>query len=87
MGYNTDLLNAKLELRGFEKGMSARKKRFILHEMLLYKVDETFPRITPDSFVGGVLPEGITKITYTVDLSGRIPISVLSGENNDIQNN
>lgn len=87
LGYNADLLNAKLELRGFEKGMSARKKRFILHEMLLYKVDETFPRITPDSFVGGVLPEGITKITYSVDLSGRIPISVLSGENNDIQNN
>lgn len=69
-GYNTSLLNQKLEKKGFEKGMSARKKLFILHEMLLYSVDENFPTITPSSFVGGVLPQGVTKITYTADLSG-----------------
>ena len=84
IGYNTELLNQKLEKRGFEKGMSSRKRRFILHEMLLYKVDENFPTITPQDFIGGVMPQGITKITYTVDLSGLTPISLLQGENHDI---
>lgn len=87
MGYNTDFLNRKLEFRGFEQGMSARKKKFLLHQMLLYKVDDSFPRITPESFAGGVLPAGITKITYTVDLSGMNSISLLNGEDDDIQDN
>ena len=80
IGYNVELLESKLERLGFEKGMSARKKKFILHEMLQYEIDETFPRITPDSFQGGVMPDGITKITYTVDLSGRTPKSLRQGD-------
>lgn len=86
IGYNTTLLNQKLERKGFEKRMSARKKTFILHEMLQYKVDETFPTITPKSFVGGVMPQGINKINYTVDLSGLSASSLLLEENHDIQN-
>ena len=77
MGFNIDLLNQKLERLGFENGMSARKKKFMIHEMLLYKVDHCFPTITPAAFVGGVLPRGITKITYTVDLAGLDSISLL----------
>ena len=84
MGYNTYLLNSKIEKLGFEQGMSARKKSFKLHEMLQYKVDESFPRITPASFVNGVMPNGILKITYTADLSGLTPVSLLNGDSNDI---
>ncbi len=84
IGYNTNNINDKLESKGLEKGMTARKKKFILHEMLLYEIDDSFPRITPQSFVGGVMPEGITKVTYTVDLSGLTPVSLLQGETNDI---
>lgn len=84
MGYNTEDLNKKLELLGFERGMSARKKCFVLHEMLQYRIDESFPRITPESFVGGALPAGITKISYTAELSGIESVSLLSGEGNDI---
>lgn len=84
---NTNLLNSKLEKLGFEQGMSARKKNFKLHEMLLYKVDNNFPRITPESFVNGVMPNGILKISYTADLSGLTPVSLLNGEKDDIQNN
>lgn len=84
IGYNTALLNQKLEKKGFEPGMSARKKKFILHEMLLYIIDEHFPTITPASFIGGVMPAGITKINYTVDLSGLTPNSLLQGVNHDI---
>ena len=77
IGYNQAVINGKLEKLGFEPGMSARRKRFILHEMLKYSIDESFPRITPSSFKEGSLPTGITKITYTVDLNGLCPESIL----------
>lgn len=80
MGYNIAPVENKLTDMGFEQGMSARKKTFILHDMLQYTVDETFPRITPQSFPGGVLPPGITKISYTVDLSGLVSTSLIHGE-------
>lgn len=79
MGYNTAKLNEKLEQKGFEKGMSSRRKKFLLHEMLMYDVNEDFPRVTPESFPGGRLPQGIVKITYTADLSGMEPTSLLQG--------
>jgi hypothetical protein len=77
MGYSTALLNSKLSKMGFDPGMSSRKKTFILHGMLKYTVGSDFPRITPASFVGGVMPAGITKFTYTVDLSGMTPESMM----------
>lgn len=79
IGYNTQLLNLKLSELGFEEGMSSRKRTFILHEMLRYTIGSDFPRVTPSSFVGGVLPVGITKITYTVDLSGLPAESMVQG--------
>lgn len=84
LGYNPTVLNQKIESRGLEKGMSARKKKFILHEMLLYNVDHSFPRLSPSSFVGGTLPAGIVKLAYTVDLSAIPSISIMPGEKNDI---
>lgn len=87
IGYNANLINQKLSELGFEEGMSSRNKTFILHEMLKYTISSDFPRITPESFVGGVLPTGITKITYTVDLSGMPSESMVQGAHHDIQNN
>jgi predicted oxidoreductase len=78
------VLNQKLEEMGFEEGMSSRNKTFILHEMLKYDIGPEFPRITPASFVGGVLPTGVSKITYTVDLSGMPSESMVQGANHDI---
>ena len=76
-GINIGSINQKLKELGFEEGRSSRNKTFILHSMLKYTVDSTFPRITPASFIGGVMPAGITKITYTVDLSGMTPESMM----------
>ena len=76
-GINIGAINQKLKELGFEEGRSSRSKTFILHSMLKYTVDSTFPRITPASFNGGVMPAGITKITYTVDLSGMTPESMM----------
>ncbi len=84
IGYNTQLLNLKLDEMGFEEGMSSRNKTFILHEMLKYNIGPDFPRITPASFVGGVMPTGITKITYTVDLSGMPSSSMVQGADHDL---
>ena len=84
LGYNTELLNTKLEMLGFEKGMSSRKKKFVLLEMLQYEVDESFPRIIPESFVGGTMPPRIKKITFTADLTGLQPISLLQGKSDEI---
>lgn len=84
LGYNTFFIEKKLQEMGFENGMSSRKKTFILHDLLDYEIDDDFPRITTESFKGGVLPVGITKITYTVDLSGIQVVSLLQGADNDI---
>lgn len=83
LGYNVVSINDKLRDMGFEPGMTSRKKMFILHDMLQYTIDESFPRITPQSFVGGVMPQGITKITYTVDLSGLPAVSMMQGASNE----
>lgn len=70
MGYNVSKINEHLEKKGFGVGKSARRKKFLLHSMIRYIVDESFPKITEQSFINGVLPAGITDISYTVDLSG-----------------
>lgn len=76
-GYNVMDLNDKLTNLGFEIGKSSRNKSYILHQMLKYKIDDTFPSITPSSFIGGTLPIGITKINYTVSLDGLSPEVIL----------
>ena len=68
-GINVGNVNNRLKELGLEEGRSARRRMFVLHSMLRYKVDASFPRITPESFVGGVMPKGINTIAYTVDLS------------------
>ena len=83
MGYNTESINEKLADMGFEKGMSSRKKTFLLHNMLQYNVDDDFPRITDASFVGGVMPAGISAITYTVDLTDFPAVSLVKGVSNE----
>lgn len=75
LGYSRTALNDKLERLGLEKGMSARKRCYVLHAATKYTVDESFPAIRETSFVGGVLPSGIMSITYTVTLDG------ITGEN------
>lgn len=55
---------------GFEKGSSARNKKYKLHEARKYKIDKDFPSITVNNFKGDKIPEGIVKIVYDVDLNG-----------------
>lgn len=61
-------INQSLRKLGYGIGNSAREKKFILHEFLKYAVDDSFPKITSESFVDGKVPDGIVHIKYDVDL-------------------
>ena len=70
LGYPEALLEKAMEANGFEKGCTARSKKYRLIEMKLYNVDDSFPAISESSFKGDVIPKNILRINYTVDLSG-----------------
>lgn len=70
LGVDAALLEGALQRLGMEAGCSARKEAYNLLEALSYSVDDSFPRITPASFIGGVLPAGVVQFEYSVDLSG-----------------
>ncbi|WP_180962740.1 PD-(D/E)XK motif protein [Pseudomonas guariconensis] len=70
LGVDVAMLEGGLQRLGLEAGCSARKEEYNLLEARSYTVDENFPRITPASFKGGVMPVGVVQLEYGVDLSG-----------------
>ena len=68
MGYEEGKLELELLHLGYEKGSSARNKKYKVLEKRKYLVDDSFPRITGDMFKDGKFPNGIKHIQYTVDL-------------------
>lgn len=68
-GESKDELNGKLSRQGYGIGSSARDEKYQVHEILQYEVNESFPKIIPESFVGGTIPKGIEHLEYNVDLS------------------
>ena len=70
LGYSREKLETVLEKAGLERGCIARTTHYKNLEMRVYQVDESFPALTLDSFVGGQLPPHVTRVKYTVDLSG-----------------
>lgn len=70
LGVDAVMLEGALKRLGMEAGCSVRKEAYNLLEARSYAVDDSFPRITPSSFIGGVLPAGVIQFEYKVDLSG-----------------
>ena len=70
MGFSRDQLEHALEKEGLEKGCTARSARYKLLETRVFPVNDAFPALTLDSFVGGSLPPGVIRVKYTLDLSG-----------------
>lgn len=68
--YNKQELDCYLEKIGYGVGKQARSRKYIIHEIRLYPVDEKFPKITNGSFKSGKAPQGIIKYQYTVSLDG-----------------
>lgn len=83
LGYSSTALNQKLESLGLERGKSARNRQYIIHSMLEYTVDESFPCIKDTSFIDGHLPKGIQSITYTVSLEGLNATNLLNKQASD----
>lgn len=70
LGVGRSELEEELSGLGFEAGSSARSEKYRILEVRNYHVDEDFPGITLNSFVGGKMPEAVKQITYTMDLAG-----------------
>jgi hypothetical protein len=49
---------------------------FRVRDQRMYLVDAQFPRIIASSFVSGVMPRGILRLRYFVDLTGESPVSL-----------
>ena len=64
-----ELNNALLDL-GYPNGNSARNNCYALLGLTSYLVDNEFPHISPESFVDGTLPLGVTSINYGISLDG-----------------
>ena len=47
--------------------------KVVEEESFIYKVDETFPKIIPNTFLEGKLPNFVLDINYIIDLSGDPP--------------
>ena len=67
-GYDPGKLETELQQQGLERGASIRDRKYKILEKRKYIVDESFPRITKESFKDNRLPSGITQVIYTVDL-------------------
>lgn len=50
-----------------------KEDRYVVRDELIYRIDETFPKITSASFVGGRLPERVSSVNYQIDLAGQPP--------------
>lgn len=70
LGIDAAILEAALVQLGMEAGCAVRKETYNLLEVRSYTVDDCFPRVTPASFEGGVVPTGVVQLEYGVDLSG-----------------
>lgn len=55
---------------GYYKGNDNRQKKYFIHEIRNYIVDNSFPKITKEDFKNDKFPDGIVKIEYTISLDG-----------------
>ena len=70
LGFSRSELEDALTKLGYPAGNSSRDQCFNLLALSKYAVNETFPHIAPESFIGGTLPNGVTSINYGVSLDG-----------------
>ncbi|SED14808.1 PD-(D/E)XK motif protein [Paenibacillus sp. GP183] len=59
-----------LEKLNYTIGSEVRTKSYRLLEVMKYEIDESFPKIVPESFINGQLPKHISGLIYKLDLDG-----------------
>lgn len=67
-GTDPQYLEGHLERLGFVQGRESRNAPYRILDSSIYDVGPGFPKIVPEAFAGGVVPAGIGKIQYEVDL-------------------
>lgn len=70
IGYDEFKIQNDLDTAGFANGSSIRNKKYKILEKRKYKVDDSFPMITAQSFKDNKIPDSIIRIEYTVNLDG-----------------
>lgn len=70
IGADEVALEVALEKLKYPVGSEIRHKSYQLLEAMKYEIDDAFPKITPESFPGGQLPQHIIGLTYTMELEG-----------------
>ncbi|MDY0237200.1 MAG: PD-(D/E)XK motif protein, partial [Gudongella sp.] len=66
-GANID--DIKIKLAEFDLDSASLNQCFQVLKMIDFLIYDSFPKITPESFKGDMLPEGIKSIQYTIDVS------------------
>jgi hypothetical protein len=81
-GVDALAFTSKLHAAGFAESDARHyaDTRFAVHEDRVYRVDDTFPRISRESFVSGDLPARIGGLRYTIDLTAPPPSPVSDAE-------
>jgi hypothetical protein len=76
LGLDGERLRGLLAQCGYDAAerSEAADMTFELHEWLLWNVDESFPKVIPQSFAAGELPPGVVEMSYTIDCSAVDPL-------------
>lgn len=69
-GVNSDNIEKSLSRMNCPVGSASRMRKYQLLKMWDFLIDDSFPKIVPNSFKGDAVPKGIKKIQYTIDLRG-----------------
>lgn len=70
LGVEKSEIERALEKLKYPLGSEVRRKSYRLLEVKKYEVDESFPKIVPESFKDEQLPKHISGLVYTLDLDG-----------------
>ena len=68
IGMDRHDIESNLNKEGLPKGKASRIEKYNLLKFWDFVVDDSFPKVVPESFKGDQLPPGISRIRYTVDL-------------------
>ena len=66
-GANIDDIRKKLD--EFDLDSVSLNQCFQILKIIDFLIYDSFPKITPESFKGDMLPDGIKSIQYTIDVS------------------
>jgi hypothetical protein len=70
LGVEESEIECALEKLNYPIGSEVRSKSYRLLEVKKYEIDESFPKIVPESFKDGQLPKHISGLTYRIELDG-----------------